>query len=154
MFYEGLYKNFWGCRYRGGNGNRSAGCGGISAIPEDSYTFRFKVDNDTNLNGGIPKTIKKVEFINGDRQNDDLLHRTDETIGPGTGRSPEYRVSGFTVESDNSTRKCGVKVTFEDDTTVFGTDVFGHGNKILVTVKYSYYYMYPEYYISFSLGSW
>jgi hypothetical protein len=117
---------------------------------EDSYTFRFKVDNDTNLTGGL-KTIKKVEFINGDRQNDKVVGSWIVSIEPAT-RSSEYVHSGFTVEYDNSTRKCGVRITFEDNTTVFGWSAFGHRNKVLVTVKYSSYG--NPYYITFSLGNW
>jgi hypothetical protein len=109
-----------------------AGCNGSSV--EKGYTFRFKVDNDTNLNGGIPKTIAKIEFINGDRQNDRVLEWDTQPVAPGE-RSAEYRVSGFTVEYDYSTCKGGVRVTFDDETSTFNWDAFGHGNRILVTVS-------------------
>ena len=109
-----------------------AGCNGSEV--EKGYTFRFRVDNDTNLNGGIPKTIARVEFINGDRQNDRVLEWATQPVAPGE-RSAEYRVSGFSVKYDYSTRKGGVRVTFDDETTAFSWDAFGHGNRVLVTVS-------------------
>ena len=135
-----------------------AGCGDLANAgesantEEDSYAFRFKVDNDTNQNGGAPKTIKKVEFINGDRQNDNVVGLWTVTVEPGDRSSLEYTRSGFTVKHDDSRRKCGAKVTFEDDSTAFGWDAFGHNNKVLVSVNYSFYVDY--YYISFSVGNW
>ncbi|MDR2759652.1 MAG: hypothetical protein LBB78_09765 [Spirochaetaceae bacterium] len=127
-----------------------AGCGGVLSSDEEGYTFRFKVDNDTNLTGAS-KTISKVEFINGDRQNDKVLYWAAPTLAPGN-RSMLYIVPGFTVEYDYSTRKCGVKVTFDDGTAIFGWGYFGHENKVLVTVDYSLYWDY--YSVSFSLGNW
>jgi hypothetical protein len=120
---------------------------------KSGYIFRFKVDNDTNLNGGTPSTIKRLEFINGDRQNDYLLYELSQSLPPER-RSAEHRVSGFTVkdELDAARRKCGVKVTFEDGATVFGWSAFGHGNKILVSVYYDRYE--GVYALSFSDGNW
>jgi hypothetical protein len=126
-----------------------AGCGDVLGNTGDGYTFKFKVDNDTNLNGGSPKTINKVEFINGDRQNDNVLYSTTQALLPGS-RSTLYIVSGFTVEYSYSTHKCGVKVTFDDGTTAFGWSYFGHENKVLVTAAYSW----GKIKISFSLGNW
>jgi hypothetical protein len=127
----------------------TAGCNGVDD-GNSGYTFKFKVDNDTNLDTDMPKLITKVEFINGDRQNDNVLSQTLQAIAPGT-RSAEYYVHGFRVEDDHDAarRKCGVRVTFEDGATLFGWDAFGHGSKVLVSVEYDYYLEYP-YTISFS----
>jgi hypothetical protein len=122
---------------------------------KNSYTFRFKVDNDTNLESDVPQAITKVEFINGDRQNDYVLYQTNENfiLHPAT-RSMEYIVYGFKVEDehDAARRVCGVRVTLKDGTTLFSWDAFGHRNKILVSVYYSPYY--ENYDMDFSDGNW
>jgi hypothetical protein len=134
----------------------SAGCNATDDDDEKNgytYTLRFRVDNDTNLDSDMPKTIIKVEFINGDRQSDKVLYQITQPLAPND-RSTEYRVSGFTVEDENdlARRKCGVRVTFEDNTTLIDHDAFGHGNKVLVSVYYSPYY--GNYDIDFSDGKW
>lgn len=129
----------------------AAGFGGCTVLTGDEgYTFGFKVDNDTNLSSR-PKIIKKIEFINGDRQNDDVLYWTTQTIVPGV-RTTEQRIPGFTIEDelDSARRKCGVRITFEDETVAFNWYSFGHDSKVLVTV--SYYS--SRYIIGFSRGNW
>jgi hypothetical protein len=106
------------------------------------------VDNDTN-NGNPPKAITRLEFINGDRQNDDVLSTKSLSLSPGD-RSSEYRVSGFTVDYGNSRRKAGVKVTFADETIAFGWSAFGHENKGLVSAAYYK----GSIRIGFSEGNW
>jgi hypothetical protein len=49
------------------------GCGGLISPEKDGCTLKFKGDNNTGHNGGAAKTITKVEFINGDTRNDDVL---------------------------------------------------------------------------------
>ena len=129
-----------------------AGCGEIDSEGEDGYTFRFKVDNNTHLSGGAPKTINKVEFINGDTRNDDVLFWSSQPISPGGERSMQYTARGFTIEYTSGTRIFGVQVMFEDGTKVFKWSYAGHNEKILVSVNP------PDYYnasgISFSPGNW
>jgi hypothetical protein len=128
------------------------GCGGV-LIGDAGYTFKFKVDNDTNLSG-FPKNIREVAFINGYRQNDDMLFWITQTIMPGPPRTTEQRVPGFTVEDefDSARRKCGVRVTFDDGTVTFGWGSFGHNSKVLITVSYNYYY--SRYIVGFSEENW
>jgi len=118
------------------------GCDGEAKSDGETYTFNFKVDNNTS------DIITKVDFINGDTQNDRIL-RTVTSIRAGE-RSMEYRVSGFTVDYGSSTRKYGIKVTYEDNSTAFAWSSAGHGSKILVSVN-SNSYWYP---ISVSSGNW
>jgi hypothetical protein len=131
-----------------------AGCDWIAGDGEGGYpyTFRFKVDNNTHLYGGAPKTITKVEFINGDTRNDLVLYQSGQPVTPGGARSTEHHVSGFTIEYSPSTRIFGVQVTFEGGTRAFAWSHAGHGQKILVSVNP------PDYFnlsvISFSLGNW
>ena len=129
-----------------------AGCGEIDSEGEDGYTLRFKVDNNTHLSGGAPKTINKVEFINGDTRNDDVLFWSSQPISPGGERSMQYTARGFTIEYTSGTRIFGVQVMFEDGTKVFKWSYAGHNEKILVSVNP------PDYYnasgISFSPGNW
>jgi hypothetical protein len=113
---------------------------GCKVSEEDGYRIRFKVDNNTS------QAISKVEFINGDRQNDMTVFTNNITISAGN-RSFEYDVSGFTVEYGSSTRRFGVKVTFADGTTRFNSSYAGHDQKVLVSVSSSYY-------MSFSSGNW
>ncbi|MDR2815022.1 MAG: hypothetical protein LBB79_10280 [Prevotellaceae bacterium] len=129
----------------------AAGCN-VADDEKDGYTLRFKVDNDTNL-GDMPTDIKKIEFINGDRQNDNVLRSIIQTLPPAN-RSMEYRVSGFTMkdECDSARHKCGVRITFEDDDAAFDWDAFGHGSKVLVSVDYFEHYYEGRYTISFSDG--
>jgi hypothetical protein len=120
-----------------------AGCDLEAKDGEDGYTFRFRVDNNTAQN------ITKLEFINGDRQNDDVLSTRTLSLSSGD-RSSEYRVSGFTIEYGDSRRKAGVKVTFADETAAFGWYAFGHENKVLVSATY---YV-GKIRIDFSEGNW
>jgi hypothetical protein len=113
-----------------------AGCG--EAKEGDGYRIYFKVDNNTS------QGITKVEFINGNTANDDVLTSHSVTLAKGD-RSMEYRVWGFDIEYGSSTRRFGVKVTFEDGDTLFGTSFAGHESKILVSVSY---------YMGFSNGNW
>jgi hypothetical protein len=115
-----------------------AGCG--ASEEGDGYRIYFKVDNNTS------QGITKVEFINGDTANDDVLTSHSVTLAKGD-RSMEYRVWGFDIEYGSSTRRFGVKVTFEDGDTLFNWGSAGHESKVLVSVS-SYYYM------SFSNGNW
>jgi hypothetical protein len=116
---------------------------GMTTDNDNGYKFKFKVDNNTT------QTITKLEFINGNTSNDKVLYYTAREILPGK-RSDEYTQSGFTVEAGSSTRYCGVKITFDDGSTVFGYDAFGHENKILVAVENNW----RGDYISFSNGNW
>jgi hypothetical protein len=119
-----------------------AGCDSDSSDDGNSYTLKFRVDNNTS------QAISKVEYINGDKQNDKALSTRVITIPVGD-RSSEHSVSGFNIEYGSSTRKFGVKVTFADNTTVFNWSSAGHGQKILVSVSSSY-----SNYINFSAGNW
>ena len=129
-----------------------AGCNGVVNPEENGYTFKFKVDNNTNQNGGTPKTISRVEFINGDTRNDDVRYSSGQSLNPGGERSMQYTALGFTIEYTSSTRIFGVQITFEDETKVFKWSYAGHNEKILVSVNP------PDYYnptgISFSPGNW
>jgi hypothetical protein len=121
---------------------------------EIGYLFRFKVDNNTNLNGNSPNTIIGLVFINGDRQNDDEVGRMNSTtVVPAGERSREYRYSGFTVGYTRDTSKhiFGVKITFADGTTAFDWSSAGHEAKILVSVDYDYW---GNIRIGFSSGNW
>ncbi|MDR2758341.1 MAG: hypothetical protein LBB78_03075 [Spirochaetaceae bacterium] len=107
-----------------------AGCDGVMNT-EKGYTFKFKVDNNTS------QTITKLEFINGDTRNDNVLSSSSESVSPGK-RSMQFIVSGFTVDDyDDGTRIFGVKATFEDGSNAFGWSYAGHEEKILASV-YSY----------------
>jgi hypothetical protein len=117
-----------------------AGCDSDSSDDGNSYTLKFRVDNNTS------QAISKVEYINGDKQNDKVLSTRSTTIPAGE-RSSEHSVSGFNIEYGGSMRKFGVKVTFADNTTRFDWSSAGHGQKVLASVG-SYYY------ISFSAGNW
>ncbi|MDR1231902.1 MAG: hypothetical protein LBK61_10950 [Spirochaetaceae bacterium] len=118
-----------------------AGCE-VTEGSGDGYRINFKVDNYSS------QEISKVEFINGDTQNDKVVGAYMLSL-PVSQRSSEYRVYGFTIEYGSSTRRFGVKVTFADGTTRFASYYAGHESKILVSVGSSYYN-----YISFSTGNW
>jgi hypothetical protein len=132
-----------------------AGCDGIINPEEDGYTFKFKVDNNTDLSGGTAKTITKVEFINGDARNDTVLDWSSKTLDPGE-RSMQHTARGFTTEYTTSARIFGVQVTFDDDSKVFNWSSAGHGSKILVSVDHPGYYngYYNQSGIRFSPGNW
>ena len=115
------------------------GCDQDSDDDGDTYTFKFKVDNNTS------QAISKVEYINGNTKNDEVLSTRMIAIATGD-RSSEQSVSGFTVDYGSSTRRFGVKVTFANEDTQFASSYAGHGQKVLVSV-------YPSY-ISFSSGNW
>jgi hypothetical protein len=108
----------------------------------DGYKIRCKVDNNTS------QSIEKVEFINGDKQNDKVVFSSSITISAGQ-RSFEYPVSGLTIEYGSSTRKFGVKVTFADATTKFDWSYAGHESKVLVSVNSTY-----SNWMGFSSGNW
>ena len=129
-----------------------AGCGKVDSEGEDGYTFRFKVDNNTHLNGGALKTITKVEFINGNTRNDYVRYASSEELSPGGERSIQYTARGFTVEYTPGTRIFGVQVTFEDGTKVFKWSYAGHNENILVSVNHPGYSNSSG--ISFSQGNW
>ena len=128
-----------------------AGCDGTYDVEKDGYKFKFMVDNNTHF-GSTPKTITKVEFINGNTRNDKVRYWTTEQIEPGGKRSTQYTVTGFTIEHTPSTRIFGVQVTFEDETKVFNHSHTGHESKILISVDPPTYYNQSG--IKFSIGNW
>jgi hypothetical protein len=112
---------------------------GCETDPEDDgYMFKFKVDNNTSA------TITKVEFINGNTQNDKVVGSTLNITA--NNRSTEHSLSGFTVEAGSSRRYCGVKVTYSGGSTKFSYSSYGHQSKILVSVG--------DNSITFSEGNW
>jgi hypothetical protein len=115
------------------------GCEMVTYSEKAGYMFRFRVDNNTS------QDIKKVDFINGDHANDNWVGSDSSSVKPGE-RSREHIQNGFTIEYGSSRRKFGVRVTFEDGTTLFDWSSAGHETKILVSV-------YPSY-IYFSEGNW
>jgi hypothetical protein len=118
----------------------STGCDiSTSDADGDGYTFKVKVDNYSN------STITKLEFINGNTQNDTVLKTASLSLTSGS-RSSEYSVSGFTVEAGSTTHYCGVKVTFSGGTSRFGYTTAGHGSKLLLRMTDSVG--------SFSEGNW
>jgi hypothetical protein len=129
-----------------------AGCDGAYNEEKDGYKFKFKVDNNTSLNGGTPKPITKVEFINGNTRNDEVLSWSTATIEPGGERSMQYTVMGFTIERTSSTRIFGVQVTFDDETKAFNWSYAGHESKILVAVGHPT--IHNQSGMSFSYGNW
>jgi hypothetical protein len=118
-----------------------AGCE-VTEGSGDGYRINFKVDNNTS------QEISKVEFINGDTQNDKVVGTIWSGVSAGK-RSSEYRVYGFDIEYGSSTRRFGVKVTFEDNSTKFDWSYAGHESKVLVSVNSSYYN-----YMNFTSGNW
>ncbi|MDR2494389.1 MAG: hypothetical protein LBD24_04100 [Spirochaetaceae bacterium] len=130
-----------------------AGCGAGILNDEKGYLFKFKVDNNTHLNGGAGVAITEVAFINGDTRNDNVLLWSSETLLPGDDRSRQYTVRGFTIEyPTSSTRIYGVRITFEDDTKAFNWSYAGHENKVLVSVGHPS--RYNDSGIIFSPGNW
>jgi hypothetical protein len=107
------------------------GCDVTTTEDEDAgYTFKVKVDNYHSSLG----TITKIEFINGNTQNDKVVKTYTGGSTPYGSRSEELVVSGFTVEAGTGTRYCGVKVYNSTGTFVFGYGAFGHESKILATI--------------------
>jgi hypothetical protein len=106
---------------------------------QSGYTFRFKVKNNSS------KTIAKIVFINGDKSDGRVLEKTRPDLSAGE-TSSEYKISGFTKDYVRDTRKCGVKVTYDDDTTKFSAHFAIDESKILVTVQ--------DASIKFSNGYW
>jgi hypothetical protein len=122
-----------------------SGCGEPDGAGDDSYTFKFRVDNNSS------KTITKIEFFNGSNKSNRVLDKVSALNLANGEMSNEYKVSGFTEEYEENKRLCGVMVTFEDESTVFGYWNSTHESKILVTAKYSYW---EGYHIDFSAGQW
>jgi hypothetical protein len=134
-----------------------AGCGGVIDPEEDGYTFKFRVDNNTDYNGSAGKTITKVEFINGNTRNDDVLGWSGETLAPDGPRSRQHTVWGFTIERTSGARIFGVQVAFDDNSKVFAWNDAGHNEKILVEVYPAGYYnssYHSSPWIRFSSGNW
>ncbi|MDR0387545.1 MAG: hypothetical protein LBH57_05870 [Treponema sp.] len=105
------------------------GCDGMVTGSAESYTFRFKVQNNSE------KTITGIEFRNGTNKSAFVLRRI-YSPNLGTGElSDEYRVPGFTKEHGTDERYYAVLVTYEDDTEVFNYSFAGPESKILVTSK-------------------
>jgi hypothetical protein len=112
----------------------------------DSYTFRFKVDNKSS------NTITTIEFINGSNKDRRVLKKV-SALNLGYGElSDEYKVSGFTGEYGTNERYYGVLVTYEDGTAIFGYWHCEQESKILVTSTDDYWT--EEQKIVFSPGLW
>jgi hypothetical protein len=110
----------------------------------DSYTFKFRIQCNTT------EDIKRVDFINGSRQDAPTLDWETDTLSNGE-MSDEYEVSGFTEQYGGDNKHIyGVLITLDDDSTVFDWSTATHQSKVLVTV-YSYGYSYK---IKFSQGVW
>jgi hypothetical protein len=123
---------------------------GCNAVVTDAYTFRFKVQNDSE------ETITKVKFLNGSNKGAFVLR---ETYGLTLGTnelSYEYRVSGFTEEYGADERYCAVIVSYEDGTDIFGYWYAGPESKILITSKDKDPYLWwdDKKEIVFSSGNW
>jgi hypothetical protein len=111
----------------------------------DSYTFKFRIQCNTTSQG-----IKRVDFINGSRQDAQLLDWETDALTNGE-MSDEYVVSGFTGQYGGANKHIyGVLVTFDDGETVFNWSTATHQSEVLVTV----YYYRSSYRIDFSQGNW
>jgi hypothetical protein len=108
-----------------------AGCAGY--VETDSYTFRFKVQNNYPS-----KDINKIEFFNGtDPSTSPVLKEVTGFTLVTYALSGEYKVSGFTEAYGDNECYYGVRVTFTDATLpLFGWGHTGHNNKVLADVTY------------------
>jgi hypothetical protein len=103
-----------------------AGCDGVSVGGGESYTFRFKVQNNTR------ETITQIEFLNGTNRDALVLRRIpNQTLGPNE-LSIQYRVPGFSQEYGINERYCAVILTYSDGTDAFRYGHFGPESKIEV----------------------